>query len=452
MINNRVLIILLIVLVCKGCNLATDFQRPELSAVEQWRAADTMPVASAIEPQWWQVFGSISLNQLITQALQFNNDLAAARHRVEQARAQAKIAGSWLWPSVEANAGFDDRRNEKVDTQVFSGGLDVAYEVDLWGSNRAKRDAGAARLLSETFSRDALQLVVMADVGQSYFDLLALSERKRIAQDFLDNVSRVLTIVEARYLAGAASAVEVAQQKTELANAQASLDLIVQQRALAENTLSILLGQPPHNVSDQDSFDAIVIPQLMPEQPLSLLERRPDIRQLETELQAAHADITVARAAFYPKLQLSFDALLASPQPAGIALTVASGLVQPLFQGGRLEGELARSEARKAELTEQYRQAFLIALREVEDALAIRTNSSRRLQALALAVDQARQAYELSQQRYQVGAIDYQALLNTQRSYLTAQNSQVQARLDVLLASVQLFKALGGGWRAETLG
>jgi NodT family efflux transporter outer membrane factor (OMF) lipoprotein len=435
-----------------ACNLVPDFQRPGVETPAQWHDASIAAQKSAVDPQWWQAFGSAELNRLITEALAYNNDLAAARQRVEQAKAQAKIAGANLWPSLGLQGDFTDTRNKIGDSQKETGQFTVAYEVDLWGANRARRDAGSARLLSSVFTRDALQLVVMSNVGQAYFNLLALAERKRIASEFLENVANVLAIVEARYQAGAVSALDVAQQQTELATARASLDLLIQQYTLAENALAILLGHPPQAVSfNAERFFDMVVPAINGLQPASLLERRPDVRQIEMELIAANADIGVARAAFYPKLQLNLDAVLASPQPAGVALAMASSLTQPLFQGGRLEGGLENAQARNAELVETYRKTILTAFKEVEDAAAVRSNSTRRLQALADAVDKAQQAYQLSLDRYRLGAIDYQTLLLTQRSLLTAENSQVQARQDVLVAMVQLYQALGGGWSGKQL-
>lgn len=416
----------------------------------QWHDASLPRQKSSVDPQWWRAFGSAQLNHLITESLLYNNDLAAARQRVEQARAQAKIAGANLWPSAGLQGDVADTRNKIGDTQKETGQFTVAYEVDLWGANRARRDSGSALLLSEVFARDALQLVVMSNVGQAYFNLLALAERKRIAVEFLENVSHVLAIVEARHQAGAVSALDVMQQKTELATARASLDLLIQQYTLAENTLTILLGHPPQTVSfNAERFFDMLLPVASALQPAALLERRPDIRQIEMQLIAANADVGVARAAFYPKLQLNLDTLIASPQPAGVALAMAAGLTQPLFQGGRLEGGLENAQARNAELVEIYRRTVLTAFKEVEDAAAVRSNSTRRLQALADAVDMARLAYQLSLDRYRLGAIDYQTLLSTQRSLLTAENSQVQARLDVLVAMVQLYQALGGGWSGK---
>lgn len=435
-----------------ACNLLEDFKRPDVETPARWHDDALAGQQSLVNPKWWRAFGSKELDRLMSEALAFNNDLAAARQRIEQARGQAKIAGANLWPTAGLQGDFSDTHNDYGDTQKRSGQFSVAYELDLWGANRSRRDAGSARLLSATFARDALQLVVMSNVGQAYFNFLALVERKRIAADFLGNVGEVLAIVEARYRAGAVSALDVAQQQTELSTARANLDLLTQQVTLAENSLSILLGHAPQQApfSSEGFFD-LVLPAANATQPASLLERRPDVRQAEMELVAANADIAVARAAFYPKLQLNLDTILASPQPAGVALAMASSLAQPLFQGGRLEGGLENAQGRNAELVESYRKTVLTAFKEVEDAAAVRSNSGRRLLALADAVAQAKAAYQLSLDRYRLGAIDYQTLLSTQRSLLTAENSQVQARQDVLVAMVQLYQALGGGWAGGQL-
>ncbi|MDO9104483.1 MAG: efflux transporter outer membrane subunit [Methylovulum sp.] len=435
-----------------ACNLAPEYRRPDVVTPAQWHYARPSTPDLAVSPQWWQAFGDTGLNHLMTEALAYNNDLAAARQRVLQAKAQAKIAGAGLWPSSALRGDASENHNSR-DSQQGTGQFSVAYEVDLWGANRARSKAGSARLSAEAFTRDALQLVVMANVGQVYFNLLALDERKRIAADFLNNVMDVLAIIEARFRAGAVSELDVLQQKTELANARANLDLLNQQYALTENALAILLGHPPHRYSSFPAvrFFAVDLPELNPLQPASLLERRPDVRQQEMELIAAHFDIGVARAALYPKLQLNLDTALSSGQPASTALSLAAGLTQPLFQGGSLEGGLEYARARNAELVETYRKTVLTAFKEVEDAAAIRHHAGRRLQALADAVNLAKQAYRLSQEQYRVGLIDFQTLLSTQRSLLNAENSHVQARLDVLVAMVQLYQALGGGWPDKTL-
>jgi NodT family efflux transporter outer membrane factor (OMF) lipoprotein len=443
----KVLRISLLILMLTACNLVPDFHRPSVETPKQWHDPALSSQKSVVDPQWWRAFGNSELNRLMPVALANNKDIGVAKQQVEQARAQAKIAGSALWPSVGLQGNLTETHNENRTFQNKSGQFTVGYIVDLWGANRARRDAGSALLLSSVFARDALQLAVMSSVGQAYFNLSALTELKRIAGEFLATTHEVLAITETRYQAGAVSALDVAQQQTQVASARANLDLQVQQYILAENALSILLGHPPQQqLFDGGKFFAVTMPKISALQPASLLERRPDVRQAEMQLIAANANIGVARAAFYPKLELNLNTILASPQPAGLALSMASNLTQPLFQGGLLEGGLENAKARQAELVETYRKTILTAFKEVEDAAAIYSNSSRRLQALEDAVANARLAYQLSVERYRMGAINYQALLSTQQSLLTAENSQIQARLDVLVALVQLYQALGGGW------
>ncbi len=434
------------VLFLTACSLVPDYQRPTVEIPSKWHDSELAAQKTSVDSQWWKVFGSQELNKLMREALVYNNDIGAAKQRVEQARAQAKIVGAGLFPSVGLQGDFANMHDNSGDSQKIDIHPSISYEVDLWRANQAKSDAGSARLLSQVFARDALKLVVMSNVGQAYFNLLAATERRRIAREFMDNVAKVLLIIEAQHRVGAVSALDVAQQQTELANAKANLDLTIQQYTLAENALSILLGHAPQQqLFDAQHFFDVTLPAIHAQQPVNLLERRPDIKQIEMQLMASNIDIGVAKAAFYPKLQLNLDTILASPQPLGIALNIASSLTQPLFQGGRLEGNLENSQAVNAELVEIYRKTILTAFKEVEDAAAIHSNSTRRLSALTDAVAKAKFAYELSVERYRLGAIDYQTLLTTQRTLLTAENSQTQARLDVLVSVIQIYQAFGGG-------
>ncbi|WP_150049254.1 MULTISPECIES: efflux transporter outer membrane subunit [Methylomonas] len=429
-----------------ACRLTPPFEAPQADVPEAWHYAQN-DAAALLDPGWWRAFADPELEALISHALAYNNDLAAATRRVEQARAQAKLAGADLLPGIGTTASLTDRHNDAGDTQRKFAQISIAYEVDLWGANRAKRDAGRARWLSTIFARDALRLVVSADVAQVYFNVLASAEQIRIAERFLVNTEQTLSIVTARFKAGAVSNLDVAQQQSLRANAQADLERLKQQKALADNALSILLGDKPQAQGGAATFTGLQIPAITALQPSELLQRRPDVKQIEGQLQAAHADVAIARAAFYPKLQLSLDGVLANPQPAGVLVSMAAALLQPIYQGGRLEGALANARARHAELVEIWQQTLLTAFKEVEDAAAVRQYSGLRQTALQQAVGQAELAYRIADARYRAGAIEFQALLTAQRDVFTAQTHQVQARLDVLNASVQLFKALGGGWQ-----
>lgn len=290
----------------------------------------------------------------------------------------------------------------------------------------------------------------MGDVAQTYFAIVGFKERKRIAENNLKNISEVLVIIISRFEAGGVSKLEVAQQETERANAAAAVAQIDQQIAQSENALAVLLGRPPQQFKVYDSdLQPINIPKADLSKPNTLFDQRPDIRSAETELIATHADIGKARAAFYPRLQLGADNIFTAAmmsQPAGIAVALAASLTTPIFQGGRIEGELERTLARRTELLESYRKTILTAYQEVEDALALGSQSSRRRGQLQLSVASAEEAYGIARERFLAGATDYQTLLIVQRSLFNAQDTEIQAHVDVLTASVLLFKSLGKGW------
>lgn len=443
-----------VVLLLQGCSLTPVYRRPEAITPKQWKNGSANPVSASmpVSLNWWKKFGSVELDHLMTEALNNNLDLAAARERIGQFRSLAKIAGAPLLPAVSATGSYNynDSTLSGGGVNTWQGQWNMSYEIDLWGGIRAGRDSARRRLDTARYTFDALRLVVMGDVAQSYFVIVGLKERKLIAEFNLKNINQVLDIIVARFEAGAASALEVAQQRTERANAAAAVAQLDQQIAQSENAMAVLLGRPPQQFKvAESSLKSLLIPKANPAQPELLFDRRPDIRSAETELIAAHADIGKARAAFYPRLQLGADNIFtaaAMSEPAGIAVMLASSLTTPIFQGGRLEGELERTLARRTELLELYRKTILTAYREVEDALALGNQATRRRDQLLLSVDNAMQAYEIARDRYLAGATDYQTLLIVQRSLLNAQDSEVQALVDVLTASVLLFKSLGGGW------
>lgn len=450
-----------------GCSLVPEYHRPEAITADQWKnSPETLPKKEMpIALNWWQKFSAPELDRLMAVALSNNLDLAAARERVEQFRALAKMAGSPLWPAINATGSyeFNDSTNSgstrsnvnrtNSGNSLWMGQWNMSYEVDLWGALRAGRDSAKNALLSSQFTLEALRLVVMGDVAQSYFAIVALKERKGIAEKNLRNLNEVLAIIVARFEAGGTSGLEVAQQQTEVANASAAITQLDQQIAQAENALAVLLGYAPQQFKVLAiSLNVFQIPKANIAKPTRLLDRRPDIRSAETQLIAAHADIGKARAAFYPRLQLGADNIFTAAtlsQPAGIAIALASSLTAPIFQGGRLEGELERTLARRTELLESYRKTLLTAYQEVEDALALGQQATRRRESLLSAVAHASEAYRLARDRYLAGATDYQTLLNVQRSWLNAQDSEVQAHVDILTASVRLFKALGSGWNYQ---
>jgi NodT family efflux transporter outer membrane factor (OMF) lipoprotein len=434
-------------LALSACSLAPQYQRPHIAMPTGW--SDVAGVGASDRPAtlpFWQELGSEELNQIMKMALAQNLDLEAALHRIDQARAQTKIAGSSLFPQIEASAGasrsFQDPRN--VSTARGTGS--ISYEADLWGRNRSNRTAANYRAEATAFDRDALQLVVTSDTADLYSQVLSSNERIRIAESNLKNAEEVLRIIEARYKAGSVSGLEVSQQRVAVNSFRASLAFLNQQRSTTSNALAILLGQAPQDVqAPRETLASLKVPDVNLTPPATLLTARPDIERAEATLRAANADIGAARAAFFPSLNFGLDASMAAGfgGPAAAALSLASSALAPIFTGGRLTGNLEDVTARQKELGAQYQKTVLVAFQEVEDALAAYKNSNEQAVISRESVKESQAAYDIAKARFDAGAIDYLTLLETQRSLYQAQDNQIAVYQDRIASFVQLRKALG---------
>lgn len=439
-----------------GCSLVTDYHRPLIETPQRWddNKDVTDEVVEKIEKEWWLSFKSEQLNRLIDTALKDSNDLQAGLQRIEQARASAKIAGSPLWPQLGSSGGFSrtyqNSNDQDYSANSYRGQLAASYEIDLWGANRANSEAAQTRVKASSFDYLALELVTIGDIIESYAAILTIEERLRVARNNLNNATQLLSIIKARFEAGRTSALELAQQKTALANAVAAISTLELQRSTLHNQLAVLTGQGPQNFSiDSATISTVNIPEVKTIEPALLLTRRPDILSAEAALVAANFDVGIARAAFLPRFVVGLDSVVAAnpaTAPASILSTMASSITAPLFQGGALNGALERANAKQLELVALYKGAVLNSFRDVEDALAAIAAARERSKSLALAAQQAELAYSLSQKRYEVGAIDFQALLDTQRSQFQADDALAQVKLEEIAAAVSLYKALGGGW------
>jgi NodT family efflux transporter outer membrane factor (OMF) lipoprotein len=414
-----------------------------------WKQAQSTEVAPS--STWWTQFSSTSLDALIAQALQHNNDLQAALQRVAQTRASVKIASASLWPQVTASSSAARTRQDRhngaaLTTDSYRGQVGVAYEIDLFGRNRAAQEAARAQLEASRFDHDALAIIIAAEVARAYAGAVATSARLRVAEDNLTIAREVLAIIQARFDAGRTSALELSQQKAVLVSTEATIASLHREHDAFVNQLAVLIGQAPQNFTLQEhALSTMTVPAIAPTVPSRLLEQRPDIRSAEAELIAAHADIGAARAAFFPSLEIGLDSALTG-NPYAMLSTLAASALAPIFQGGALKGELERSQARKEELVATYRQTVLTTFQEVSDALSAAQAAVTRVNALDTAAQASRQAYTIARERYAAGAIDFQALLDTQRSLLQAEDAFTLAQLEHIQAAIDLYKALGGGW------
>lgn len=459
---RKIAVLSLSALLLTSCSLTPEYERPDVETPAGWSKTAKSDVqkqekSPVIASDWWSSFGSHELDAFMHRALEHNTDLRAGLQRIEQSRASLRIAGSNLIPSIGASAGASRSRTNPASGETkgstsLSAGMNASYELDLFGANMAGADAARARLSGSVFGQEALKLTIMSDVATGYFTLLNLRERLQIADDNLANAREVLRIVTARAEAGAESDLILAQQTGAVATNEAARASLVEQVMNAENALAVLLGKPPQTLAvTQTDLEGLTIPEIAMGQPSDLLYRRPDLRAVEASLLAANADIGAARAAFFPSLSLGLSnsvAMAGFGDPSTTVLSLAAAISAPIFQGGRLQGGLEYANARQLELVETYRGTVLTAFQDVENALAALRSSQERERALAVSMQQARRAYALSKNRYDAGAIDFQTLLDTQNTQLSAEDSYARARLDRLTASVNLYRALGGGWQS----
>ncbi|WLG83242.1 efflux transporter outer membrane subunit [Pseudomonas cucumis] len=429
-----------------------------------WQSPNTSAAAHS-NRQWWMQFGSPQLNRLIEQASVGSHDLAAAVARVQQAQASATIAGAPLLPELKAGLNANRQRllhgkgysqldvsPDNRSLNYYDAELSASYEIDFWGGKRAARDSALLGLQASEFDRATVELTLQSGVANSYTQALSLREQQRIAELNLANAQSVLRLVQTRYDAGSATALELAQQKSLVAEQQRKLPLVQQQAREARITLAALLGQPVQALTlTEQAFDQLHWPEIDSGVPSELLSRRPDIASAEAKLAAAQADVTVARAAMLPTLTLTASlgtgADLASDLLRTTFYNLSSGLVAPIFNNGRLSATRDKATARQQELLETYRGAIINGFADVEKALNSIRGLDEQRQWQGEELSQAQTAFDIAQSRYQAGAEDLLTVLQTQRTLYAAQDMNVQLRLSRLQASIALYKALGGGWQ-----
>jgi NodT family efflux transporter outer membrane factor (OMF) lipoprotein len=330
--------------------------------------------------------------------------------------------------------------------------------VDFWGKNRATAHAAALQAASARAERDTVALTMLGGVADEYFQVLALRERKTIAQSNRDNAQKVLEVVQARFDAGVASPVELAAQKAALDAAQIALADLGQSEVEARAALALLLGRMPENFEVEGaSLEPLTEPAVAAGLPAELLTRRPDVVMAEANLQAAHANLAAARAAMLPSLTLTAGAGVQNPAlPAtvltiagtGPSLALAANLTQPIFNHGRLQAQRDETAARERELLAAYRSAVIAALVDVEKALSAlqHLDAERGFESGSLA--ESERAFEGARLRYEKGSGDFLTLLEAQRTLFAARDQFTQYRLARLQGLIALCKALGGGWNA----
>ncbi|MBX3626604.1 MAG: efflux transporter outer membrane subunit [Rhizobacter sp.] len=445
-------------LALSGCASLTARQQalPAVAVPAQWSASAPMPSSPNTLANWWQRYDDPQLTALVTQALQANTTVRSAQAALAQARALRDVQDANLGPSLGASASVQHSKTGDAPAgSRYQAGFDASWEPDVFGGKRAGLSAAEAEAQASQASLGDTQVSVAAEVAVSYVQLRGLQTRLDIARRNLAAQQETLQITDWRVQAGLATSLELAQARTATEQTRAQIPSLETSVAQTEHALAVLTGQPPTALHDRLAPTA---PVPMPPGELALsipaqtLRQRPDVRVAEQQISAALARVSQADAARYPSFNLSGSVGLSALALSGLTggSSVVSALLGsvsvPLFDGGAAKAQVRSQEAALEKARVNYQAVVLNALQEVEDALVALRGNRERLQRLQSASESAQQAALLANQRYSSGLVDFQTVLETQRSLLSTQDSLASTQAELSADHVRLYKALGGGW------
>jgi multidrug efflux system outer membrane protein len=455
--------LLLILLV--GCTVGPNYKRPQVAVAPAFRGADNTDVASPDaaslgDQNWTQVFREPELQDLIRTALTNNYDVRIAAQRVLEQQAQVKITRSQEFPTLSVGgtglgAELPDSLSSTIGSSIYAGSfnLSAAWTPDFWGLYRRQTEAARAQLLAQSWAQRAVRMTLVEQVASSYIQLRALDRQLAIAKQTVGIRQQSVDLTRRLADGGSAPLSDLRQAEELEYTATSQIPQLEQQIQQQENALRLLLGENPGPVTHTDENALAPPPQNLPVGlPSRLLERRPDILEAEQQLVAANAQIGVARAQFFPQLSISAAGGVGGDQwsnlfdPSGHTIYGIASLTQPLFEGGKLRGQLQLSEHEKEEMVLNYQKTIAGAFRDVSNALIAldKTREAREQQTLLVAA--AQDATRLARMRYQGGSTSYLEVLTTDSNLFSAQLNLVNAQEGEALSLVQLYGALGGGW------
>ena len=438
-----------------ACAVGPKYQRPAVTVPE---ATSNAP-ASLADQAWWEVFQDDALKSLIAEALKNGYDVRLAAWRVEEARANAGVARAAAFPQAQGQA-----QAGRVQTSRFSPGgggvgngiqvnLGLSWELDLWGRIRLLNDAARAQVLASEEARRGVLLSLVAEVATSYFQLRELDVELAVARRTTGAFQETYDLFDRRLRGGAASALETSSAEASLASTAANIPDLERLIAAQENRLAFLVGRNPGPIQRGAILtDQSLPPEVPPGLPSALLERRPDLRQTEEELIAANAEVGVAEADFFPHISLTAAFGGVAPQLSelfrdGKTWSVGGGLLTPVFQGRRLENQRRAAVARWEQARVRYEQSVTNAFHEVATSLVAYQKLAAVEKERARAVAADREAVRLANTRYVAGLSAYLEVLQAQQQLYPAENLLAQARYNRLATLVELYRALGGGWK-----
>jgi outer membrane protein, multidrug efflux system len=452
-----------------GCLLSGDKPEPALDIPSSYTFGPRNPaVAETATPplDWWRAFRSRELTEIIEAAREGNLDIAVAVARIVQADANARVAGAALLPIIDLNGSATRVRTSQTTTaggttgslggserDLLATSLTASYEIDFWGKNRSAVRALEDTAVASRFDREVVGLTTVVAAANAYFQVLSSQDRLRVARDNLASATRVLNLIQQRLQAGTASALDTAQQESLVNTVRAAIPPLEQTLRQNRVTLAVLMGRSPESVTIRGgSLRSIAYPRVTPGLPSELLTQRPDIREAEANLAAANANVQNARAQFLPSIVLTGEAGYQSAilrillRPESALYTAAAGLTQPIFEGGKLLGNLDLQKGKQDELLQTYRKAVISGFADVENALDDIRKTAEREKLQRDVVTSSRRAFDIAEQRLREGTVDLVTVLQTQQTLYVAVDALVQAQLAHVQAIVSLYQALGGGW------
>jgi multidrug efflux system outer membrane protein len=444
-----------------GCAVGPDYKRPPINSPPHFRDDKAVATNSLGDMPWWELFRDDTLQALIRTALTNNYDVRIAAARVEEASSVLAESRAAYYPQVTYQGAAGVGKNSQLGTavpnirqnQYYEAIGNVSWEIDLWGRLRRLKESALAQYFATAEARTNVMITLISTVASDYFQLLALDQELQIAKDTTNSFEQSLKLFSERLRGGVSSKLETAAAEAEEASAAATVPELERQIAAEENQISILLGLNPGPIVRQRKLlEELLPPDVPPGLPSALLERRPDIREAEQTVRSFNANIGEAKANFYP--QLSLTALFGQVSPEVSAFTsggatawgVAANLAGPIFKGGLLRGQLNEARAAWKAAALQYQSTVLNALQEVSNALIAREKLALERIDQARAVKAYEEAVRVANQRYTAGQANYYELLQEQQLLFPAENALTQTELNQLLAIVQLYQALGGGW------
>lgn len=467
-----------------ACTVGPRYSRPAAPAPapDAWKTQapwqQAAPKDSIPKGPWWQVFHEPELDGYEQQLLQANQSLVAARDRLNQARSLARVATADYFPQVSADPSAVRERGSgnrplngsvppvvngvtqpitPYTQSVYTIPFSLSYEADLFGRVRHNAEAANASLQSTAADLGNVQLVLTAELAADYFTLRELDAEYQVVEESVGYQRKGLDLVQRRHDGGIASGLEVAQQAALLDSTVSQAALVQQSRAQYEHAMAVLVGQPASGFSVPVEPLRVTPPPVPLGVPSDVLERRPDIATFEREMAYQNAQVGIARSAFYPHITLSggggwqstdLSSLLSAPS---LMWSIGADALQPIFQGGRNRANLAAAQAGYDQAVANYRQSVLTAFQQVEDGISNLSTLSQALSTQGAAVEDARRALAIANDRYVGGVTTYLDVITAQTTLLTSERLQTQLLGQQMVSSVYLVKALGGGWESSQI-